>query len=153
MSSENCYKNMLETLLSTPWKWECGCVVGLCMDQCCRPASVREETKVCLCASITLAHESRHLKKNLSPSLFSLPPFFFFKGNTLNQHPGYKFAKCNTGPIVCEVDVGCIQIDSVPLLFSSSKLLPPPCTNANPTLKFWRTEKPKATFCHFFVIV
>lgn len=56
-----------------------------------------QETKVCLCASITLAHESRHLLEKLS---------FFFQGgggwgrreevegmvvggeNTLNLHPG-----------------------------------------------------------------
>lgn len=38
--------------------------------------SVSFETKVCLCSSLALAHESRHLLEKV------------FQGNTLNQHPG-----------------------------------------------------------------
>lgn len=90
-------------------------------------ASVSLGTKVCLWASITLAHESRHLLEGAKKSPLS---FSFFQGNTLNQHPGYKFAKCNTGLIVCWVDVGCIRIDpslsppSNKTATSSSPLLP-----------------------------
>ena len=86
---------------------KCKCVSGWGINQSLVLASVSWETKVCLCASITLAHESRHL---LEKKILSLSPSLF-QGNTLNQHPGYKFAKRNTGLIVCWVDAGCIRID------------------------------------------
>lgn len=94
-------------------------------------ASVSLETKVCLWASITLAHESRHLLEGGKKSPLS---FSFFQGNTLNQHPGYKFAKCNTGLIVCWVDVGCIRIDP--------SLSPP--SNKTATSSFSSSSSPAA---------
>lgn len=113
--------HFLHTVLAQSIKKKCKCVSGWGVNQSSGLASVSLETKVCLWASITLAHESRHL-------LEKKKSFFFFQGNTPNQHPGYKFAKCNTGLIVCWVDAGRIRIDPVPLSLSSSKQhsFPPP---------------------------
>lgn len=61
--------------------------------------SLSFETMVCLCASITCAHESRHLKN-------------FFSAKHSKPTSWYKFAKRNTDLIVCGVDAGCIQIEA-----------------------------------------
>lgn len=69
--------------------------------------SVSLETKLCLWASITCAHESGHLLEKLSFSVRRRG------GEHSKPTSWYKFAKRNTGPIVCGADAGCIQIESL----------------------------------------
>lgn len=76
--------------------------------------SVSSETTLCLSASITCAHESRHLLEKLSFSFRGGEQGGRGRGRGGHSKPTswYKFAKRNTGLIVCAADAGCIQIEA-----------------------------------------
>lgn len=80
------------------------CLLASCKSELGPSVSICERGNKGLFVSL---NHSCSWKQTLSKKKKTL----FFQGNTLNQHPGYKFAKCNTGLIVCGVDVGCIRID------------------------------------------